>query len=150
MQMILKTSLVRPSRLASTRIGFGLLALAMLATGCDSKKEGKNEVSGKVTLDGKPVSGNVIFISGDGKETQTLIASEGKYAIELPPGEYKVAVRGGMGGMAGKGAPKGAAEMPAMPGAGGTAPPAKYATAAGGLTFSHPGGKKTYDIQLTP
>src|SRR4051812_14133472 len=94
-----------------------LLAALVLATGCSSKKEGKdkdstgvsgepskdrppggqaeNSVSGSVTLDGKPVLGMVIFVGADDKELPASpISSEGNYFLDHPPpGKYKVVVR---------------------------------------------------------
>jgi len=125
---------------------------AVLAAGCDKKSDpGKDGVSGKVTLDGKGVSGTVVFVAADKKEYPALLSGDGKYTVaDLPAGDYKVAVRSMTGG-AGP-APKGGGSMPDAGGGGaGSGPPAKYASAdTSGLTFKRTSGKQEYDIPLTP
>lgn len=142
-------------------VALGLAAVVSLGLGCSGKL--KNEVTGKVTLDGKAVSGNLIFVGADKKElAPILLKPDGSYTTDLPPGEYTVAVRG-MAGVGGGPAPmstpttvpSGVTKMPEMPGGagslGGTAPPEKYADAAtSGLTFKSTGGKQTKDFPLTP
>ncbi len=70
------------------------LALALvgplLVTGCGGKK---SSLSGKVTLDNKTVvAAQVHFVDGEGKKQTAILSPEGKYQIELPPGDYKLAV----------------------------------------------------------
>ena len=133
------------------------LAIAMLA-GCGSGgKDSKNQVTGKVTLDGKPVSGTVYFQFSDNKElTSPISPTDGTYQIiDAPSGQVKVSIKGGLGGAGPTSKPpaaKGAPEMPEMGGgAGGVPPPAKYGSpTTSGLTFEVKGGKQTYDIPLTP
>jgi len=126
-----------------------VLALASLvwAAGCGGSK-GKNEVTGKVTLDGQPVVGNVVFVGSDGKEVMALIRPDGTYTIPEPPmGEVKIKVIG-LVGLAPPG--QGSAAAPAAgAGASGVAPPEKYASADNGLTFNVTGGKQTKDLPLT-
>ena len=123
----------------------------------------KNPVKGKVTVDGKGLVANVIFVGADNKELSPALSSkDGDYQIDLPPGDYKVAVRSMMGavsvptttggaaggGAAGGGAAGGAA-MPGMAGMSAAGPPAIYSSVeTSGLTFKHAGGKQTYDIPL--
>jgi hypothetical protein len=66
---------------------FALLALA--AVGC-----GRGEVSGKVTLEGKPlVFGTVQFEGSDGSLRQGEIGPDGRYTVhDVATGEAKVAV----------------------------------------------------------
>lgn len=60
-------------------------------SGCGSSL---GTVSGKVTVDDKPVEGDVIFI-GDGTSRPGSISPDGSYKIDkLKPGEYKVVVKG--------------------------------------------------------
>ena len=133
------------------------LAIALLA-GCGSGgKDSKNQVTGKVTLDGKAVAGTVYFQFPDNKElTSPISATDGAYQIiDAPNGQAKVSIKGGLGGGAPTSKPpamKGAPEMPEMGGGpGGVAPPKKYGSpTTSGLTFEVKGGKQTYDIPLTP
>lgn len=133
----------------------GLSALALIVSGCSGPAAAKNEVFGKVMLDGKAVAGNVVYVNGAGKEFFALIKQDGTYSTDLSPGDYKVAVRG-MPGLGGSTAPPmempGGAKMPEMPSAGGpkgVAPPANYASVeTSGLTFKHPGGKTENNIEL--
>src|SRR5438552_2785708 len=87
------------------------LAAFVLCVGCGSGgKEAKNQVTGKVTLDNKPVAGVVGFVYPE-KEMTSPIGADGSYQIiDPPPGQVKVYVKGGLGG----GAPqaKGSADVP--------------------------------------
>jgi hypothetical protein len=71
-------------------------AVAVLLSGCG---KGKGLVTGKVTVDDRPVrSGQLTFVSAsDGTKYPTAIGFDGRYSIELPPGDYKVGVEGGGG-----------------------------------------------------
>ena len=128
-----------------------LLLLAGALAGCGGKSDGaKDSVYGKVTLNGQPVTGQVVLIGSDNKEISSLIAADGEYRIVNPPkGEARVLVKGRSGA-----APttRGVTKGPEMPGMSGrsAAPPSKYATAAGGLKFTVTGGDQKYDITLTP
>ena len=48
-------------------------------------------------------AGQVVFVAGDGTKHQAAIGFDGKYVVELPPGEYQAAVEppgsGGAPGM---------------------------------------------------
>jgi hypothetical protein len=69
------------------------LALLMLLCGACSRSN-KTEVTGQVLLDEKPVTYGVISfwpIDGVGPSAQGLI-QDGKYRLEVPPGEKKVGV----------------------------------------------------------
>jgi len=72
-------------------------AAALLFSGCGATRP--NPVTGKVTVDDRPVrSGQVTFVGGpDGQKHTTIIGYDGRYSIEVPPGEYKVGVEGGSG-----------------------------------------------------
>lgn len=135
-------------------VGF-LLLLGMLgACGCSgSGAAGKGDrVSGKVTLNSKPVSGLVVFVGSDGKEVTAPIAPDGQYTVLEPPhGEVKVLVRGLGGPSPGAGkAVKGKEEVPGGPSLeAGVPPPAKYSQPNNGLQLIVTGGAQTYDIDLT-
>ncbi len=84
-----------------------LAALTLLATGCNSKR--LNEVTGKVTLDGKAVPGlEVRFEPKDPSIGTTAIGytqADGTYKLHYPgdktgspAGEYTVSISGGEGG----------------------------------------------------
>jgi hypothetical protein len=161
-----------------------LVLVVCALAGCGSKSDGpKDSVYGKVTLNGQPVTGQVVFVGPDKKEVTSPITPEGEYRIVDPPkGEVVILVRSvgaapagpspvGPGalptpGVKGPGPlvsggkpppgptppPKGGKppDMPSgMPTAGAT-PPAKYATAAGGLKLTVTGGDQKYDIELKP
>lgn len=66
------------------------LALCLSSGGCG----GPNQVSGKVTFEGKPVSlGTIVFVGADGAPQTSLIASDGTFEVMgLRPGLAKVAV----------------------------------------------------------
>jgi len=67
-----------------------------MGTGCPGGDGAKNSVSGKVTLNGKPVAGTVVFIGADNSEVGTSpIGPEGNYTIVNPtPGPVKILVKG--------------------------------------------------------
>ena len=139
-------------------LGVSFIAASLfLVAGCGSGgKDAKDQVTGKVTLDGKPVSGVVSFVFGD-KEISSPIGTDGTYQIISPPtGTNKIYVKGGLGAGAptvkGEMPKSGAPEMPKLGGdSTGVAPPTKYgAVTTSGLTFEVKGGKQTYDIVLTP
>jgi len=72
------------------------IAFVVLMSGCTGTSKGiQNSVSGKVTLNGDPVSGTVVFVGSDGKEAMSPISAEGKYDIPNPPqGTVKILVKG--------------------------------------------------------
>lgn len=129
------------------------LCAALIALGCGGGAKKNAEVTGKVTLSGQPVAGEVVFVGGDGKEQLALLNPEGVYTTTaLAKGEYQVAVRG----MAAPPAPAGKAppppagsQVPETPKTG-VAPPAKYAKPSNGLKVTITGEPQTYDIPLTP
>jgi len=125
-------------------VSLTLLIAAILAAGC-GEKQAANVVSGKVTLDGEPVSGTVVFIGADSKEASAPTNLEGAYKIENPPlGQCKVLVRG-MAGLTGTAPPKDAPSM----GKQGAAPPPKYgAVTTTDLSYEVKAGKHTYNIEL--
>jgi len=117
-----------------------------MVTGCPKDKGAKNSVSGKVTLDGQPVKGTVIFKYADGQEKPSPLGPQGNYMIPDPPtGQVKILVRG-MGGAA---APKGA-EGPNAGTGSGVEPPSKYGDErTTDLTYEVKPGKHTKDLTLS-
>jgi hypothetical protein len=106
-------------------------------------------VSGKVTLNGQAVAGEVIFVGADGKETIPILLSlNGEYSVSEPPsGTVKVVVRS-MGGIVAP-PPGGASSLAGGPSGQGVAPPGKFGTAkTTPVTFSVAGGKQTFNIEL--
>jgi len=121
-------------------------------SGCDKKPdEAANSVSGKVTLNGEPVLGTVVFVGADNKEAMSGIKADGSYSVPNPPtGQVKILVKG-MGGAAPPVATPPKEGGGTMPKAGGVAPPAKYgAVNTTDLKFEVTSGKQKHDITLTP
>jgi hypothetical protein len=89
-------------------------------------------VSGKVTMQGKPLdAGTLTFVSLDQKTPKvvsTTIAKGGTYSLkDLPPGKYAVAIAGEKAGIV----------------------PAKFATTdTSGLSYQAQAGSNQYDIEL--
>ncbi len=75
------------------RLPLLLLFSVLFASGCKSG-DGKVDVSGTVTFNGKPVEeGTVQFVhTADTADTVTI--TNGKYATRIPPGSKKIAVHG--------------------------------------------------------
>jgi hypothetical protein len=123
-----------------------LLAVTAGLGGCGPPNKVNDSVTGKVTLKGQPVAGEVIFVGSDRKEVGSPIGADGSYQIYNPPkGEVQILVKGFPG--AAVEPPK---DAPPRPGAGGAAPPARYARPNNGLTMTVTGGKQTHDVPLTP
>jgi hypothetical protein len=149
------TETLRPQVRQSIRIPI-LITLVLSSTlalaGCGGNKgsEGpKESLKGKVTLNGQPVSGMVIFVGSDKKEISTAIAANGEYMIPNPPkGEGYFLVKGmGGSGDAPKGDLKGAKLD--VPQASGAAPPAKYSKPNNGLTANFSGGHQEHNLELS-
>jgi hypothetical protein len=123
-----------------------VLLASGLAAAQDKKPEAKGEeVSGKVTFNGKPLpSGTVTFVSKDGKTTVAgAIAEDGTYRVILPGGEYGVAITT---------APQKKKDDPKDPPK--KVPvfqiPAKYGDVkTSGITYKVAKGKQSFDIDLT-
>ena len=140
-------------RLSVSASAFLLASLLVTLAGCGGKGSGaKNTVSGKVTMNGQVVAGQVVFVGGN-KEYPSPIGPDGNYQIIDPPnGEYVVLVKPPIGGTIspkGVGGGKGS-DLPGTGAGTGTPPPAKYGTAAGGLKFTVSGGEQKNDIDLKP
>jgi hypothetical protein len=140
-----------------------LVSLALLSTavlvvaGCGGKSGPKNQVSGKVTLNGQPVVGTIKFSAGGKEKSGAILGNDGAYAVEDPPmGECDVTIEPMGGDMPGgiKAAPAvtgaGAVKEAGLVGAGQSQrPPDKYRK-PGLLKFNVTGGKQTKDFELTP
>jgi len=158
--MLTPLNLSLASRFVAARIlcwfSLALLIVSLAGvTGCGGPKGAKNTVSGKVTVNGEPANGIVVFLGQDNKElASTPIKPDGTYQFDDPPaGQVKVLVKGMMGGApliappAGKGP-----ELPSMAGGmKGATPPPKYGQAnTTPLTFEVKTGKQTFDIAMSP
>jgi hypothetical protein len=128
-----------------------LVAILFMIAGCGSQER----VTGKVTLDGSPVTGGMVtFIGEDKREKSATISSDGEYCIDdLEQGNFKVTVCNFSTAlpMMRVGAPAGA-DLHGLP-----APPPpqqslprRYARRDNGLTFIATGGRQRFDINLTP
>jgi len=131
--------------------------VVVLSSGCSGGAgAAKDAVSGKVTLNGQAVAGEVKFVWQDKKqEMASPINPQGEYTIlEPPPGKVKIVVKGMMAGQKLIAPPaKDAPKMEGAPvvGTGGVAPPAKYESVASTpLEFEVKSGKQQHNIELTP
>jgi hypothetical protein len=121
--------------------------------GCSGKEGGSSGssdvITGKVTMNGQIVAGQVVFIGSDKKEIMSMIGPmDGSYQIPNPPkGEGQFLIKG-MSGPSMAPPPSGGGKMPEMPSTGGVAPPAKYEKPTSELKFNVTGGKQTFDITL--
>jgi hypothetical protein len=132
-----------------------VLVVAIGITGCPGSGPA-NSVQGTVTLNGKPVNGELFFITSDGKQIQAPLL-DGKYFINDPPlGQVKITIKS-MPGFTGASGTKGQLDK----GAGtdlsakatvseAVSPPEKYSRPDNGLTYEVKAGKQTHDITLTP
>lgn len=82
------------SRVSSLRQGFQLLVLLSAAVVCGCGGDSQPTVSGKVTLDGKPLeNGAISFVPADGATaTAGGIITNGEYTVEVPAGAKKVEI----------------------------------------------------------
>jgi len=83
---------------ASRRWGAAALlgALALAAGGCADDGKNEVEVSGSVSIDGRPIpQGMITFLAEDGQTpTGGGPIKDGKYTAKVPPGKKKVMVLG--------------------------------------------------------
>jgi len=155
--MLMALSFSSASRLRLARALCGVsLALFVGVSGCNKSSGPQNSVSGKVTLNGEPVSGLVSFIGAGKTETAPSNPADGAYLIPNPPtGQVKITVKPMPGEEPGKKlvAPKdlSGADVSGSSAKKGVPPPAKYGSpATSGLATEIKPGKQTYDIPLTP
>jgi hypothetical protein len=132
------------------QIGWSIGVACLLLAGCSGGDLGA-EVSGSVTLDGKPIGpGTVSFVpaAGDGNPAVGTIQPDGSYFMKtsradgLPPGKYRVAVTVYE---ATKSAPgERSMTMPAL------VTPSKYTKSdSSGLEYDVVPGSNSIDIALT-
>jgi hypothetical protein len=125
---------------------FLLLVAAAVGLGCAGPNGVRDCVSGTVTLNGQPVEGMIVFITG-GEETLAPLVN-GLYKIDNPPkGEVDIVIRG-MEESAPLAPPRDAAAVAA--GSTGAAPPARYAAPGAIPRFKVTGGRQKLDLTLTP
>jgi hypothetical protein len=68
------------------------LAIGAATVGC-GEPSGDISVQGQVNYKGKPFPGGIItFFPASGRQIQAIVASDGAYEANLPPGEYRVAL----------------------------------------------------------
>jgi hypothetical protein len=116
-----------------------------------------NSIGGKVTLEGKQVSGEVGLIDAKGAEWKKVpIGPTGEYYFQDPPaGQYKFTVTKGPGlGGAIAGPPKDAKDETNLSKgtkiAATVPPPPKYAQPDNGLSIDFKGGHEKKDLELKP
>jgi hypothetical protein len=69
--------------------------LAVSVVGCRESSPGV-PVSGRVTYQGEPIaSGTVTFFPASGRPLHAILSSDGEYAAQLLPGDYRVVVNVG-------------------------------------------------------
>jgi hypothetical protein len=72
---------------------FALLSLTFVSLGCSGAVDSSN-LSGKVTYRAQPLAdGSMTFYPLKGRPTSVGIDSIGQYEIDLPPGDYRVAIQ---------------------------------------------------------
>jgi hypothetical protein len=142
-----------PAKLSRLLFCCTLVAVALAPTGCGSTNANSapDSISGKVTLNGSPVAGQVVIVGSDKKEYPSPIALDGSYYIAgVPAGEARVLVKGMTVVAPPKGKIAAKGELPALPVGSGVAPPARYGTRASDLKVAVTGGVQKHDIALTP
>jgi len=136
-----------------TRLWLWVLPVLLLLPGCGGGLA--SSIEGKVTLDDKNVTGNVIYVGGDDKELVAPIRPDGTFTVLNPPtgkGMFMVRSVGGAGsGPVVMGIKKGTFTQPKIGDmvAGGVDPPVKYATPMGAIKYDMPGGHQKFDLKLT-
>jgi hypothetical protein len=139
----------------------GLIGVSSVLSGCGGSGTTRGSLSGKVTLDDKPLTaGTVIFSNKDASEVDRApIQSDGSYKSDnVPLGDVRIAV---LAPSEGPKMPPGAklptgipadhpqAKMYAESGSGGFNIPKAYSDpATSNLTFKVEGGSQTYNIPL--
>lgn len=141
-------------RRLSQIICWSLLVSGLAFTlGCGGGSEKKNIVSGKVSVNGKPVDGEIAFIGSDKTTTAPIGPGNGMYRMENPPlGNVKVTIRSLAvpPGVKAPPMPGGAKDVSTLPVGSAVAAPPKYATPANGLTYDVQAGEHKKDFELTP
>lgn len=131
--------------------------LLILVTGCTRTRRSVEhvEVTGRVLLDGKPVTGGeVSFTTKDGFANKGVIDETGKYTINAPTGEVMISVDNRSLGQSREAASKGAGRPDAPPptklkGKYVEIPSKYYIPDTSGLTYTVTNGPQTHDILLT-
>jgi len=119
---------------------------ALVMTGCPGggAKRETATISGKVTLDGKPLNaGRVIFAHVEGPAAAADIQPDGTYKVEAAVGMTRVAIDH-------RGAPEAVpGSREGMMGPGKSLVPEKYAVAdTSGLTLDVKSGKNDFNIEM--
>jgi len=123
-----------------------LMLPLLLCAGCSESTEVRSgEVSGKVTLEGQPLTaGIVLFMTEDGHAASVPIGTDGSYTLQIRPDRFKVAVTPPED-------PDPLASPPAGPksGSGDVAISRRYRDlSSSGLTFDAKEGSNTFNIEL--
>ncbi len=145
-----------PARLAC--LGCLLIGLFLIAAGCGSGRRRAAEtadISGKVTYNGKPVTGGqVSFVAEDGFASNGIIDEQGNYTVKAPVGNVKISVNNTMlqqrpeGGKMGAGPRPNAPEPEKMKGTYVQLPFKVLTPDASGLSYTVKPGQQTFDIQI--
>ena len=145
----------RIARIKNAVILSTMIGLSLLAEGCSSSKssgeKGKVEkgdatVTGKVTFQGKPVDGSIVFVGRHKDRASSALGPDGVYKIEdAPLGEVQVLVLG-LPSPTNRPPPELAKLAKSN---GGVAPPKKYET-PNELNCTVTEGDQTKNFELTP
>jgi len=133
---------------ATTRAAAVFLAAVMLPlAGCSQPVKVRDNVSGAVTLDGKPLAAGIVTLHGPEGQTATgAILADGRYSIDDPPmGMCEVTVEGPPG-FASPNAVKGDSHSP--PPEAVSSIPKRYGAKGNGLSVEVKPGSTRYDIEL--
>jgi hypothetical protein len=137
-------------RLQSVSLGFCIGVVAVL--GCSSNQPERNEVTGKVTLDGQPVTeGIVTFHGGNNAKASGAVMANGTYTVSDPPtGRCEITVAGVPGNSIGA-KQEGGGHSAGVPGFGSrpSVIPKKYGRPGNGLSHEVQPGPQTKDLELT-
>src|SRR5581483_4237319 len=84
----------RVSETPACRFFCSLLSLLLLAQqGCGKQSRPKYEITGTVTLDGKPQeTGDILFIAQDNSSSEGGKIEGGRYRVRAAAGQYKVVI----------------------------------------------------------
>lgn len=82
------------SMLTNHSMSLILITLAICSIGCGSAGPSPVDVSGNISIDGKPLNqGAIIFTDAKGKRAYGEIHSDGSFVVgQVVPGEFRVAV----------------------------------------------------------
>lgn len=117
-------------------------AVLLVLAGCAAPPAERNNLSGKLTLDGRPLTDGIVTLVGaNGQDATSSILADGTYSVDDPPlGTCEVTVRD-----APRGGPMAHGESADRP----ARIPSKYQKPGNGLKVDVRPGRAVYDIHLS-